>query len=200
MTPSDFVKLVPLINGSLSSPENTTGLHRVLNATEARLVVEVGSFLACGSTRVIGEWMREHGGNLICVDTLCVDVAARGLGTVSHPHAFYSNLAQLGLKDIVTVWRGTSAEAAAALQVQADVIYIDAGHSEADLLNDVRVWVKHLREGGRLCGDDANQPTLPGVDAALLKLQGAVPLYVEKRFWWTAPLTAQHREQIARAI
>lgn len=199
MNLTNFVRRVPLINGSLSDAANADGLRAVMTNTRARLVVEVGSFLACGSTRVIGEQMRKVGGHMICVDTLCVNVAARGLGTVPHPHAFYSNLAQLGLGDTITVFRGTSAEAAAALEVQADFVYVDADHSEAGVWQDVRLWAPHVREGGVICGDDANLPSIPGVDAALNRLRQIVTVYTVGRFWWTPPLTAEQRAAIVQA-
>lgn len=199
MNITNFIRQVPFIPGSLSDPSNADGLRAVMTNTRARLAVEVGSFLACGSTRVIGEHLQKVGGHLICVDTLSVNVAARGLGTVAHPQAFYSNLRHLGLADTVLVWRGTSEEAAGALDVKADFVYIDADHSEPGVWQDIKLWAPHVLDGGVLCGDDANLPHLPGVDAALNRLRKAVQVWTTGRFWWTPPLTEAMRAAIAQA-
>jgi predicted O-methyltransferase YrrM len=47
-----------------------------------------------------------------------------------------------------------SLEAAQALNVQADLIYIDGAHDTESVYADIIAWYPHLAEGGVLCGDD----------------------------------------------
>jgi hypothetical protein len=47
-----------------------------------------------------------------------------------------------------------SLEAAAALNVKADLIYLDTSHDTPSVINDIMNWHPHLNPNGALCGDD----------------------------------------------
>lgn len=71
-----------------------------------------------------------------------------------------------------------SLEAANALNIQADLIYIDASHDTKSVYNDIMAWDKHLTNGGVLCGDDWRmQPVKVAKD-----LHYKVHSY--GNFWW----------------
>ena len=69
-------------------------------------------------------------------------------------HIFLSNVKQAGLAKKIVPIRMGSEEAAAALNVQADLIYLDAAHDTESVYKDILLWLPHVKEGGILCGDD----------------------------------------------
>ena len=69
---------------------------------------------------------------------------------------FLSNVIQEGqglTRKIIPV-RMDSLSAAQSLEVQADIIYIDASHDSESVYRDLQVWFPHVKPGGILCGDD----------------------------------------------
>jgi hypothetical protein len=120
--------------------------------------LEVGS--GCGdSTAIIARVAQEHGGHVFCVDwwkgntgtdlaaiASCEDVFA----------AFWDKMRRLGLQDVVVPIRGPSALAAQILKAGAfDFTFLDADHSYAGILSDIRAYAPLVREdGGILCGHD----------------------------------------------
>jgi hypothetical protein len=60
-------------------------------------------------------------------------------------------------------------------------IFIDAGHSEADVRRDIELWRPKLKPGGFLTGHDIDWPTVNAVVAEL------VPDYqvAEDNVWWS---------------
>jgi hypothetical protein len=56
--------------------------------------------------------------------------------------------------DNVSVLRMSGDQAAAALPNDLDLVYIDANHDYAPLLNDMKKWFPKVRQGGILSGDD----------------------------------------------
>jgi predicted O-methyltransferase YrrM len=70
---------------------------------------------------------------------------------------FLSNIIHTGLTDKVIPVRMNSLEAAKKLQqlnIQADLIYIDAAHDFIAVLQDLYAWFPLLAPGGMFCGDD----------------------------------------------
>jgi len=70
---------------------------------------------------------------------------------------FLSNMIHTGLQDKVIPVRLSSIVAAKKfkeLNIKADLIYLDAAHDYASVLQDLYVWSPLLAEQGVLCGDD----------------------------------------------
>jgi hypothetical protein len=83
-------------------------------------------------------------------------------------HTFLRNLQAADLLDHVFPMPMTSVTAALILrrwQVQADLVYIDAGHTELEVTHDLETFRHLIRPGGVLLGDDY-LPQWPGVVAA----------------------------------
>jgi hypothetical protein len=82
---------------------------------------------------------------------------------------FIRNLQEVGLTETVFPMPMTSITAATILRhwgVKADLIYIDAGHSQVEVTTDLETYAPLLRPGGLLLGDDY-LPQWPGVVAAV---------------------------------
>jgi predicted O-methyltransferase YrrM len=135
---------------------NEEQVQDILILLQPKIAVEVGSWLGL-STRFIAENMTEKS-TLYAVDTW--------LGSPDEPEQtqdkripylyplFLSNVKHAGLAHKIVPIRMNSLEAAKALNVKADFIYIDAAHDEASVYQDILAWYPHLNANGVMCGDD----------------------------------------------
>ena len=69
---------------------------------------------------------------------------------------FLSNVIHKKLTHIITPVPMASLDAAKALDVAPDLVYIDGSHEEADVTDDIRTWYQKLAPKGIMCGDDWN--------------------------------------------
>lgn len=135
--------------------------------TKPKTIVEVGSFLG-GSARIMASICKNIGldTEIICIDTW--------LGSVEHwdkssytmkfvqgrptlYQQFLSNVVHSGFQDIITPFPVDSTNGLmtlAKLGVQADLIYVDAGHDYRSVRNDLFLSYPILRNGGVIIGDD----------------------------------------------
>lgn len=67
---------------------------------------------------------------------------------------FLSNVIHAGLTKVIRPVRKDSVEAARTLAVQADLIYIDADHTDEAVYSDLCAWYPKLKSHGVMCGDD----------------------------------------------
>ena len=152
----------------------------LIEAARPQLVIEVGSWKGSSAIRM-ASLMQERGidGAIICVDTWL-----GGLDHISDPMTpdwdigryrqhgypmlyfqFLANVMHAGMHEFIVPFPNTSAIAARWLlkhEIQADLVYIDASHDEADVYNDMVDYWKTLRPGGVMFGDDWS-PYWPGV-------------------------------------
>lgn len=162
---------------------NAEQLKTCFNEKPVATVIEVGSWLGC-STRFLGSSIKK-GGKVYAVDTW--------LGSSEAEHEknprlsylyqqFLSNVKHAGLTDIIVPVRMTSLEAAKALNVKADLIYIDAAHDTKSVLEDILAWYPHLNENGIMCGDDW---TWQSVQAAVIQAADQLDksIYSSGNFW-----------------
>jgi hypothetical protein len=164
---------------------NGSSLQPILAGKQPKVVVEVGSWLG-SSTRFIAENLPE-GGVIYAVDTW------RGSSTESvHmqdprlPYLyqlFLSNVKHANLTDRIIPVRMESLEAAKALNVKADLIYLDGAHDTTSVYNDIIAWSPHLEEGGFMCGDDWGWLS---VQTGVLKAAKVLNknAYGYENFWW----------------
>lgn len=163
---------------------NAEPLQRFLQARPAKTVIEVGSWLGC-STRFIATILPEDG-IVYAVDTWAgSSQEAVHMKDPRLPHLyqlFLSNVKHAKLTHKIVPVRMNSVEAAAALNVKADLIYLDGAHDTQSVSDDIFAWYPHLSPGGILCGDDW---TWPSVRVAVV--HGATVLnkkiYAEGNFW-----------------
>lgn len=134
---------------------NTEELGLCLQIKPAKIVIEVGSWLG-SSTRYIANQLPSDG-LVYAVDTW--------LGSIENAddprlpylfQLFLSNVKHAGLAHKIIPIRMNSLEAAKALNVIADLIYIDASHDEESVFNDIMAWYPHLAPDGIICGDDGS--------------------------------------------
>ncbi len=67
---------------------------------------------------------------------------------------FLSNVIHAELTDKIVPVRMESLEAARALDVQPDLIYVDAAHDMESVYKDLKAWYPKVKGHGVLCGDD----------------------------------------------
>lgn len=134
---------------------NADPLTTLIETHHPRIVIEVGSWLGL-STRFLAEKIAADG-KVYAIDTW------KGSNESVHQkdprldhlyQLFLSNVKHAGLTEKITPVRMESLEAAKALNLKADLIYIDASHDTKSVYNDIIAWEKHLTAGGVLCGDD----------------------------------------------
>jgi predicted O-methyltransferase YrrM len=126
------------------------------------LVLEVGSWVGNGSTRVIVEAIRDVGGTLYCVDTW------QGSDNVE-PHqefrrqyndlfaVFCDNVRAYGAEDVVRPLVAPSIEASKSFADETfDLIFIDGNHAYSHAKQDILAWLPKVRFGGILCGHDCD--------------------------------------------
>lgn len=161
---------------------NARHLKEFIQQINPKTVVEVGSWLG-SSTRFIASNMQEQG-ILYAVDTWNGSVEHEGDPRLSSLYQqFLSNVIHTGLTDKIIPVRMTSLEAAKALNIQADLIYLDGAHDTDSVREDILHWHPHLNEGGIFCGDDWGwQSVQVGVIQAAVKLGKG--LYFDDNFWW----------------
>jgi hypothetical protein len=129
----------------------------LLNEKQPKVIIEIGSWMG-SSTRYIASNMPEDG-ILYAIDTWAgtpEEVAAH-MQDPRLPYLyqlFLSNVKHEGLTHKIIPIRMRSTEAAKALNVKADVIYLDAAHDTKSVVEDIFAWYPHLNEDGVFCGDD----------------------------------------------
>ena len=135
---------------------NGDKLEKIINEKQPQVVIEVGSWLGL-STRFIAGSVPE-GAKVYAVDTWGGSPQENvHLQDPRLPYLyqlFLSNVKHAGFADTIIPIRMDSLEAAKALNVQADLIYIDAAHDTASVLADITHWYPHLNPDGVMCGDD----------------------------------------------
>jgi predicted O-methyltransferase YrrM len=146
------------------------------------VVIEVGAWLGV-STRFLASSV-QPGGKVYAVDTWSPteEVYMTDPRLPCLYQLFLSNVKHAQLTDTIVPVRMTSLEAAQALNVKADLIYIDAAHDTVSVREDILAWAPHLEEGGILCGDDWPYPPVQAaVKEAAKKLDRSI--YSSERFW-----------------
>ena len=129
--------------------------------------IEVGSFVG-SSAAVFGEFMKESGGVLLCVDTWCGDInmwlSNKFDSTMDkkdgNPKIFYhflGNIKSAGLDKTVIPFRVSSIVAARMIRVlkwKPDFVYLDSAHEAGETFMELSLFWNLLPSGGVLIGDD----------------------------------------------
>ncbi|MBY0231925.1 MAG: class I SAM-dependent methyltransferase [Gemmataceae bacterium] len=123
---------------------------------------EVGSWVGNGSTRVLAEAVRPHGGTLWCIDTW------QGSDNVPHHQecrerwgtmfpVFAANVRSYGGQEAVRPLAMPSLDACRLFPDQSlDLVFIDGNHGYSHARADILAWLPKVRPGGILCGHDCD--------------------------------------------
>lgn len=170
------LKKIPECRHSLLSREAAEVLTELCSTYKPKIIVEVGAFVGFGSTRIFAAFADQ----VIAVDHCAVQFTKRpGIErTESHLHLLLNNLRDYKNVDVL---RASSMEAASMLDIQADLIFIDGGHSETEVKMDLAMWLPKLKVGGVICGDDYSEK-FPGVVKAVAETLGEHQN--QDRIWW----------------
>ena len=127
--------------------------------TSRPTIVEIGSWLGAGSTRVMIDFVRDRGGRLHCVDTWegspGVDNHAKIVSSYDVYETFRHNVRAAGGESVVTSHRLTSIQAAASWpEATVDMVFLDADHRFVSVREDIVAWLPKLRPGGIMAGHD----------------------------------------------
>ncbi len=157
-----------------------------------------------GSIVEVGSWMGDSAawfaskvpsGTVYCVDTWRgpIDVGENHSILSNLYQQFLSNIANRGLTERILPVRMKSVEAAMCLDVQADMVFLDADHSAVGCYEDILLWAPKVKPGGLLCGDDMNMHTVEDAVTMASRTLGRQVLRGE-HFWWfadTAPIRGE---------
>ena len=164
---------------------NGDQLKPILEARSPKIVIEIGSWLGL-STRFIASLLKNDG-KLYAIDTW--KGSPREAVHMIDPRLpylyqlFLSNIKHANLTSKIIPIRMDSAEASAALNVKADLIYLDGAHDTHSVINDIMNWHPHLNEEGLLCGDDWKWETVKRAVEHCAELLNK-KVQAEDSFWW----------------
>lgn len=176
------------------------------NSKDKDVIIEIGSWHG-RSSRALGDNAK---GVVYCIDTWNGSAAEQTTGHVSAKfrdgdHAFYeflqNNLDLIQTGKIVPL-RMTSNNAAALFKeksIQANMIFIDAGHTYEEVVKDISIWKPLVKKGGILCGHDYyhHGEAWPGVQQAVdeeFGHKGTDMGYIENNSIWRHIITDEHKE------
>lgn len=176
-------------------------------------ILEIGSWLGAGSTRVIIEELASvENARLYCVDTW-----KGSPNVVSHQKiaaeydvfkTFMHNVEMAGGADMVCPLVMNSEQAAEVMTDSFfDLIFIDGDHSYAGTRSDIAHWRSKVRKGGILCGHDCecrpqgalhelisssrDMDHMPGTGTPFAVIHPGVVLAVDEAFNGSANLWAE---------
>ena len=126
--------------------------------------VELGTWLGASAIPVALS-IRRWRGVLTCVDTWSDNIYQAAQTSPWLLVSCARNLVTAGVTN-ARLMPTTTLEAARTWTEPIDYLYVDADHSYASVLADLRAWVPHVRPGGVITGDDYGNRSFPGVQAA----------------------------------
>lgn len=181
----------PLDFDSTGWPNDAFMVPPIIRKINAKVIVEVGSWLGA-SSRILAEAMPSDG-VMICVD--------HWLGSAEHhvTHKggfldvlfpkFLSNTIHKEYTNKILPLRISSLDAANILNIQPDLIYLDASHETDAVYADLVAWWPKLRDGGVFCGDDWMWPSVRDAVYRFAKENGISVNFInnDKAFWYFNP-------------
>lgn len=168
--------------------ENENKLKQIILEKKPKVIVEIGSW--CGKSAIFMASLLTSDSKLYTIDHWFgqsyyfenppQEVANR-LPYVYQ--LFLSNVIHHNLANIIIPIRMSSLEAAQALNISPDLVYIDGSHTEEDVYNDILAWHKKLSANGIICGDDWACPAVKtGIEKAIQQIN--LKVASELNFWW----------------
>jgi predicted O-methyltransferase YrrM len=156
--PYDTAEILPFFEHGWYS--NKTEIEWVIKRNNVKTIIEVGSWLGL-STRHMATCIPEDG-IVYAVDHWKGSIEHQAGQWASTPGLdlenlyayFLSNAIHAGLAHKIIPVRMDSLQAAAELNVLADLVFIDASHDEESVYKDLNAWYRHVKPNGIFCGDD----------------------------------------------
>lgn len=180
--PYNAIKTLPLLEEGWFYDPNESYLTYFIEQLQPTVVIEVGTWLGL-STMAMAHRLRK-GAHLYAVDTWLGSSEHKGdplLRTLFQQ--FLSNVIHKQLTHVIVPIRMESLEAASALKVEPQLIYLDAAHDTESVYKDIIAWYPKLARGGIICGDDWTWNTVSKavIEAArVLKIQ----YHGDNNFWY----------------
>ncbi len=163
-------------------------------------IIEVGTWKGRSAVTMAG-FLKQLGiqGEIVCVDTFLGSVELWShpvwYEMLNHKHGyptlyyqFLANVCHMGFQDYITPFPISSDAAVQYLKqknVQADLIYIDAGHSYKEAFNDIDQYWPLVRPGGILLGDDFIAPEVYRAVIDFAKINGLPLQYYQEKYFFT---------------
>jgi predicted O-methyltransferase YrrM len=127
--------------------------------TESPTIVEIGSWLGTGSTQILLDHVKRHGGRLYCVDTWQGSPAVQGhvdmLATYDVYQSFVENVRRAGGEACVEPYLMSSTDAASQFSdASVDLVFVDGDHKYDAVRSDIKMWLPKIKVGGIICGHD----------------------------------------------
>ncbi len=187
--PYKSVKLLPEFLHGWFGKVNQEYLRAFIVKYQPTVIVELGSWFG-ESAIYMGSQLKESG-TVYAIDSwvgqgvnIDDDVASK-IPTIYQQ--FLSNVIHHDIAHKIIPIRMRTQEAAKALNIKADLIYIDASHDEESVFNDIINWYPKLNANAIICGDDWDWESVEkGVRRAAEILNRNVK--GEKSFWYFEPL------------
>ena len=142
------------------SPFDMAALRQLVSRlTPGFTILEIGSWLGQGSTRVLIEEARKKEGTVYCVDTWKGNPNVEKHQQIVRDYdvlgTFLKNVEAARGSQLVMPLIMSSGDAARVMRDSAfDLVFIDADHSYAATLSDIKAWRPKIKPGGILCGHD----------------------------------------------
>lgn len=158
--PYKSVNILPQDMQGWLNVENKALLKQLVERYQPNVIVELGSWQGLSSVYLAG--LMKKTGVLYAIDSWY------GKGVLKFDaekpedkkrieicyQQFLSNIIHNKLCHKIVPIRMDTLEAARALTIKADLIYVDASHDEESVYNDIMHWYPKLNSGGIMCGDD----------------------------------------------
>ena len=143
-----------MIGMSLSDESIEEVYRMAVEHFDNAVFVELGCFFGA-STIFLGKEIKKHKKNIVihAIDKWTNDTwDARGENVYD---CFLQNLKDAKIDSIVNVIKHTTHDASMQFQGRSvDFVYIDAGHDEKDIKEDINDWLPKLKHGGWIGGHD----------------------------------------------
>jgi Methyltransferase domain len=162
---------------------NEAHLRHIIQKNGVKKVIEVGSWMG-RSTIAIAKLLPPEG-VIYAVDHFLGSSEHQAGAYAHHPslsylyQQFLSNVVHNNVTHKVVPVRMSSLEAARAIKVAPDLIYLDGSHDTAAVYSDLVAWWPFVERNGILCGDDESWPS---VMAAVSRFAAEKGLLIERRY------------------
>lgn len=191
ITPEPYasIKTLPFYMLGFFSHENHRNLEYFIKNYRPKTIVELGSWLGA-STAFMAFFMPEDG-KVYSVDYFDSKLDSylntredANFSTYPIYQQFLSNMKHYQLCHKVIPIKMSTLDAAFSLNVNADLIYVDACTDEESVYRDIMSWYPKLNRGGIICGNNWKwfESIRRGVNRAAKELERTVK--VDENFWY----------------